>query len=310
MSVPTITAISSSQSSSLSVYEQERQKNIEKNKAVLAELGLGDARKQLIETHKKDVVEKIKRRYTKKSFPIETPRRSARIQGKPVRYTDGFGSDDGEDGEGRKQSPSGSNSLALTTTTGSGSSTSLSPIKRKYSFYDIEDEITTRPKYKNELTTCHFCRKRDRKPKTRCGTCGIKYWVGDCCRTCFEQHFEDEDFDEVMMNKNWVCYCCRKKCPCLECIAGITKGRRYGPRKFKDAPKEDYTAAPTNFAGVVPDQFSLFSPLPLPSFLNYNSTANSGIPQFNFPMLPQPHFPPPSPPRPSSPTFSSSTSSF
>lgn len=34
----------------LSAYEQERQKNIEKNKAVLAEL-VGDARRQLIETH-------------------------------------------------------------------------------------------------------------------------------------------------------------------------------------------------------------------------------------------------------------------
>lgn len=51
VSIPIIAPTPSSHSSSLSVYEQERQKNIEKNKAVLAELGLGDARKQLIETH-------------------------------------------------------------------------------------------------------------------------------------------------------------------------------------------------------------------------------------------------------------------
>jgi hypothetical protein len=288
-----------SASNTLSVYEQERQKNIEKNKAVLAELGLGDARRQLIETHKKDVVEKIKRRYTKKSFAVDTPRRSARIQGKPVRYSDGFGSEDGED-EGKVN---GSPNTSIVSYTGGGSP------KRKYSYYEYEEEHGSRPKYKNELTTCHFCRKRDRKPKTRCSACGIKYWVGDCCRSCFEQHFEEEDFDEVMLDKNWVCYCCRKKCPCLECIAGITKGRRYGPRK--DAQKEEI-CAPVPFTGVVPEQYGLFPALPLPSFLSYNnSQTSSGMPQFTFPMLPAPptQFPPPSPPHTPAPLASSSTSS-
>lgn len=80
-----------------------------------------------------------------------------------MRYSDGFGSDDGDDDEGRDMDGSPSH-LSLVPYTGG----MITPPKRKYSFYDAMDEdMGPRPKYKNELTTCHFCRKRDRKPKTR-----------------------------------------------------------------------------------------------------------------------------------------------
>ena len=78
----------------------------------------------------------------------------------PVRYSDGFGSDEGE--EERKLGIVNPNTSIVSFTGGN-----IVPTKRKYSFYDIEEDVGSRPKYKNELTTCHFCRKRDRKPKTR-----------------------------------------------------------------------------------------------------------------------------------------------
>lgn len=80
-----------------------------------------------------------------------------------MRYSDDFGSDLEEEHKITFTPSLPTTSTALTLT---NSSTPLLGSKRKYGFYDIEDE-GARPKYKNELTTCHFCRKRDRKPKTR-----------------------------------------------------------------------------------------------------------------------------------------------
>jgi len=121
----------------LSDYEIIRQQNIEKNKELLRSLGLAESKQQFRQsTLQNTTAEKIKRKYTKRKFIIHELRRSSRKQGKPVRYTDDFL----ESIESLENSTDRINTIAL------------------YGY---------KPKYKNEITTCHYCYVRNRKPKTK-----------------------------------------------------------------------------------------------------------------------------------------------